>query len=220
MNKFYQLPKWFQWAVAIMLMAITFGPAFLIMVYGTEQPLLYLLFIPFIPLSQFAGSPFNTLTGIYTYYSPMLLGYMANDQKIDLHSGWSFDYLFVMRKYKPGTQFRNRLLMYHLEGLLNLASRIEAKEIPDTVEIFGTSYFFNDRSLTRMGFEIVDPTLAYRINLYLNFIDLLWMYSLSKGKFSVPNLMHARKARITGAGLLENKDKIRAVYGRMLARSA
>lgn len=220
MNSFYQLPKWWQWTVAIFMLLICFAPAWLVIYYAFYQPLLYLLFIFFIPLTQFGASPFNTLTGIYTYYSPMLLGYNATDKKIDLHSGWSFDYLFVMRGCKSGAPFRNRLLMYHLEGLLNLAGRIEEKQIPDTVEIIGTSYFFNDRSLTRMGFEIEEPNLAYRINLYLNFIDLLWMYSLSKGKFSVPKLMHARKARTTGARLVESKDKIRVVYDGMVSRAA
>jgi hypothetical protein len=45
---------------------------------------------------------------------------MANNLQIDLHSGGSFDYLFVMRKYKPGFEMRNRLLIYHLEGLMHL----------------------------------------------------------------------------------------------------
>lgn len=145
----------------------------------------------------------------------MLLGYMATDKKIDLHSGWSFDYLFVMRNYKPGVGFRNRLLTYHFEGLLGLVKQIENKSIPDTVEITGTSYFFNDRSLKRMGFEIVEPTLAYRINLYSNFIDLVWMYSLSKGKFAFPNLRQAKKARMTGTELVKSKDKIEALYKNM-----
>jgi hypothetical protein len=36
----------------------------------------------------------------------MLLGYMANDVQIDLHSGGSFDYLLVMHKYKSGIRTR------------------------------------------------------------------------------------------------------------------
>lgn len=65
------------------------------------------------------------MTGGYTYYSPMLLGYMTNNQQIDLHSGTSFDYLFVMRTYCPGIELRNRLLMYHLEGLFH---KLNAKQ--------------------------------------------------------------------------------------------
>lgn len=89
----------------------------------------------------------------------MLLGYMPNDKQIDLHSGSSFYYLFVMRKWKSGIELRNRLLIYHLEGLINLIQLIENKSIPATVNIVGTSYFFNNKTLHKMGFEILNPSL-------------------------------------------------------------
>jgi len=108
----------------------------------------------------------------------MLLGYMANDKQIDLHSGTSFDHLFVLRKYKSGTPLRNRIMMYHLEGLLKLIHLIEDKQIPASVNIIGTSYFLNERTLSNLGFQIEQATLFYRVNLFINFIDLFWMYAL------------------------------------------
>lgn len=142
----------------------------------------------------------------------MLLGYMANDREIDIHSGSSFDYLFVMRRYKSGIEMRNRLLMYHLEGLLRLIELIEKKSIPETVSIVGTSYFFNDRTLSKMGFEIVNPSLFYRLNLLINFIDLIWMYSLSQGKLTIPKVWNAKKASILGTKLIESKKVIEELY--------
>jgi hypothetical protein len=135
-----------------------------------------LFFLFYLPVAQFSITPLLKLTGVYTYYSPMLMGYMANDKQIDLHSGGSFDYLFVMRKHKTGLEFRNRLLTYHLEGLLQIIARIENKAIPGTVQISGTSYFFNDRTLHKLGFKTETPTLFYRINLFANFLDLIWMF--------------------------------------------
>ncbi|MBK7697160.1 MAG: hypothetical protein IPI30_23525 [Saprospiraceae bacterium] len=79
--------------MAILLLTIGFLPALVIIEKGNSQPLFYLLFLIYIPIGQFASTPFFTLVGIYKYYSPMLLGYMANDNQIDLHSGGSFDYL-------------------------------------------------------------------------------------------------------------------------------
>lgn len=194
MNDFYEQPKILQWTEAILLLLIGFLPALSIIEKGHIQPIFYLLFIIYVPVGQFAFTPFLKLIGVYRYYSPMLLTYIANDRQIDLHSGGSFDYLFVMRKYKPGIELRNRLLMYHIEGLLKIIQHIENKSIPETVNIVGTSYFFNNKTLSKMGFEIVSPSLFYRINLFINFIDLIWMYSLSQRKISIPKLWNAKKS--------------------------
>ena len=215
MNDFYKQSKILQWIEAISLLIIGFLPAMVIIELGYSQPLIYLLFIIYIPVGQFSSTPFFKLIGIYRYYSPMLLGYMANDRQIDLHSGGSFDYLFVMRKYKAGIELRNRLMMLHIEGLLNLIHLIENNSIPQTVNIVGTSYFFNERTLRKMGFEIVNPSLFYRLNLFANFIDILWMYSLSQGKLSIPKLWNAKKASIMGTQLIESKKQIEELYNKM-----
>lgn len=215
MNDFYKQPKLLQWVEAILLLLIGFLPALVIIEKGYSQPLFYLLFFIYVPIGQFTITPFFKLVGIYKYYSPMLLGYMANDKQIDLHSGGSFDYLFVMRKYKSGIEMRNRLMIYHLEGLINLIKLIENKNVPETVNVLGTSYFFNDRSLKKMGFEIENPSLFYSANLFANFTDLVWMYSLSQGKLSIPKIWNAKKASISGAKLIESKKIIEELYDKM-----
>ena len=215
MNEFYKQPKIIQWIEAILLLLFGFLLAILVIEKGHSQPIFYLLFLIYIPIGQFASTPFFRLIGVYKYYSPMLLGYMANDRLIDLHSGGSFDYLFVMRKYKAGVEMRNRLLMYHIEGLIHLIQLIQNRSIPETVNIVGTSYFFNNRTLHKLGFDIVNPSLFYRINLFVNFIDLIWMYSLSKRKFSIPKLWNAKKASITGTKLVESKNKLVELYDKI-----
>jgi hypothetical protein len=215
MNNFYKQPKILQWIEAILLLIFGFLPALSIIEKGYSQPIFYILFIIYIPVVQFAFTPFFKLIGVYKYYSPMLLGYMANDRQIDLHSGGSFDYLFVMRKYKAGVEMRNRLLMYHVEGLIHLIKLIENKSVPKTVKIIGTSYFFNNRTLNKMGFEVVNPSFFYRVNLFINFVDLFWMYSLSQGKLSIPKIWNARKASISGAKLIDKKKIIEELYDKM-----
>jgi hypothetical protein len=219
MNNLYNLPRILQWAIAILLLIAGFIPAVFIIEHGHTRPIFYLLFIPYIPVAQFAFTPLFRLIGVYKYYSPMLLGYMANDRQIDLHSGTSFDYLLVMRKNKPGVEMRNRLLMYHVEGLIKLTQLIETKSVPETVNIVGTSYFFNNRTLHKMGFEIVNPSLFYRLNLFVNFIDLIWMYSLSQGKLSIPKLWNVKKASISGAKLIESNRYIEDLHDRMKRRT-
>ena len=212
MNDFYNQPKVLVWIESILFLLAGFFLVVLIIEKGYDHPLIYAAFILYVPISQFLYTPIFKLTGGYTYYSPMLLGYMANEKQIDLHSGTSFDHLFVLRKCKPGIELRNRVLGYHLEGLLHLISLIENKQVPESVTIVGTSYFFNDRTLQKLGFQIEKASAFYRANLFLNFIDLTWMYSLSRGKFSVPSLWDAKKARILGSDLVAQKNNLAAIY--------
>ena len=218
MNDFYKQALFLQWFEAILLLVIGFYPALLIIELAYAPPLFGLLFLFYVPVGQFSTTPFFKLTGIYTYYSPMLIGYMANDVKIDLHSGGSFDYLFVMRKYKAGVEVKNILLVYHLEGLLNIIGQMENNTIPTTVTISGTSYFFNERTLNKFGFELKKPSLFYRINLFVNCIDLIWMYSFSQGRFSIPKIWNAREASISGSKLMESKDVIENLYNKITSK--
>ena len=215
MNDFYKQPKALVWIESILFLLAGFFLAVLIIEKGSEQPFYYAAFILYVPISQFLYTPFFKLTGGYTYYSPMLLGYMANEKQIDLHSGTGFDYLFVFRNCKPGIEWRNKLLAYHLEGLLQLISFIENKQIPESVTIVGTSYFFNDRTLQKLGFQIEKASTFYRANLFINFIDLCWMYSLSRGKVSMPTLWDAKKASIQGHVLVAQKEKLEALFGKV-----
>jgi hypothetical protein len=66
-----------------------------------------------------------------------------------------------------------------------------------------------------MGFEIINPSMFYRLNLFINFIDLIWMYSLSQGKLIMPKLWNAKKASISGTKLIENKKDIEDLYHKM-----
>ena len=215
MNKFYEQSIFLQWLEAILLLIVGFYPAIMIIELSYSQPLSGLLFFIYLPLGQFAITPLFKLSGVYKYYSPMLLGYMANQLQIDLHSGGSFDYLFVMRKLKKGIELRRALLTYHLEGLLNIISQIEEGAIPKTVTIVGTSYFFNERTINKLGFELQRPSLFYRINLFVNFIDLTWMYALAQGHFAIPKLWKANKAQIEGGKLLEKKEMIKLLYEKL-----
>ena len=220
MNNYYKQPKIVVWIESIFLLLIGIVLGILIIVKGNDNAMYYLGFFLYVPVSQFLFTPIYTLTGGYTYYSPMLLGYMANDTQIDLHSGTSFDHLFVLRKYPSGTPLRNRILLYHLEGLLRLIQLIEEKRIPESVNIVGTSYFFNDRTLLKLGFQIEKASLFYRINLLINGIDLFWMYSLSQGKLAIPTLWYAKKASIQGNQLVQSKPKLHALYQNLQAKQA
>lgn len=220
MNDFYKLPKVLQWLLALLLLVSGFFPALALIELGYAHPIAYLLIIFYVPIGQFSFTPFFTLLGVYRYYSPMLLGYTPSDTQIDLHSGGSFDYLFVMRKYKSGIEWRNKFLLFQLEGLKKIIQLIEDKVVPESVNLVGTSYFFSNRTVQRIGFELTEPSLFYRINLFVNFLDLFWMYSLAQGKWSIPKVWQAKKVQITGQKLVEHKVQLEALYNKLSSKSA
>jgi hypothetical protein len=145
---------------------------------------------------------------MYTYLSPMLLVFGASEKRYDLHNGTSFDYYFVMRKIKPGIAARKKILEYFLEGLLEIIDRIEKGKLPDTLKISGSSYFFSERTAKRLGFSITDAGIFAKINLLFNIVDLTWMYSYAKGKFTFPNFSKIRKAEIDGQTLVSKEDEL------------
>lgn len=142
----------------------------------------------------------------------MLLVFGKSDKKHDLHNGTSFDYLMIMRKHKAGIEARTVMLCYYLEGILEIISRVENGTLPASVKVEGTSYFFSESTAKRLGFDVQEGKGFLKFNLYFNFIDLCWMYSYAQGKLSFPNLKEIKKAATTGERLVNNKEKINALY--------
>ncbi len=212
MNSFYNQPKILQWLESILLCAIGIFPVFCFIDKASSQPYYFFLFLIYLPVAQFSVTPISKLTGFYHYYSPMLSAFIPTDKEIELHSGTSFDYLFIMRKYPAGNKFRYVMIYYFMEGLLKIIESIERKETPVTVKIVATSYFFSQRTAAKLGFSIKDPSILDRVNLILNLPDLIWMYSLSQKRFLIPNVLKVKKLVIEGKSLCHNKNKITEIY--------
>ena len=171
--------------------------------------LLVLPLIVLVPtLVQFFAAPMAKLAGIHTYLSPMLFVNNATNKKYEIHNGTPFDYLLVMSKTRMGIGFRNAMLSYFLDGLLKIVEEIEASELPESVIVQGNSYFFNARTASKLGFDLSETSISVRINLLINYIDLTWMYSLSRGRLSFPRIADVKTGEITGTRLVMNKKKL------------
>ena len=66
MNDFYKQPKILVWVQSILFLLVGVWLAILIIGKGYSQPLIYLLFVLYIPISQFLFTPIYKLTGGYT----------------------------------------------------------------------------------------------------------------------------------------------------------
>ncbi len=211
-HPFHQQAKWLQWIVSLVLLAVFMILFSQYSIAAAKRGYLYLLFPSLTPFMHFLMTPFLTMIGSFKYLSPMFLVYSASDKTYDVHNGTEWDYLWMMRGVPAGRPWQNRILAYHLQGLLEIIRRIEEKELPESVKITGTSYFFSENTAQRLGFEIKKPTLFYKFNQYINYMSLLWTYSFSKGHLAFPNLKNVKAAETTGARLVEKKAYIQKVY--------
>lgn len=220
MNRFYQLPGIAQWSISLLMMLFAAVLIMLWMWLISKSNLFFLLLFLYVPVFQFLLAPFFTLVGMYKYLSPMLLVYSPSNKKYDLHNGTSFDYLFLYQKGTRGYVWQSILLKNYLDGLLAIIQELEEEKIPDIIVIRGSSYFFSERTAQKLGFELRSTGLAEKLNIIANYLDLLWMYSLSKGKMSFPKLNNVKTAQTTGARLRERKGellKLRSVIGQRVA---
>ena len=124
-------------------------------------------------------------------------------------NGTTFDYLMVMNNVKPGPEFSKKMLAYYLEGLLKIIEKIETNELSEKVLIQGSSYFFNERTAKKLGFQLKKTTFGKIINATVNYLDLLWMYSIAKGKLTFPKINYMITVEIIGSGLVKNKNKLK-----------
>ncbi len=161
-----------------------------------------------VPVIQFFLTPLFTLTGWYTYYSPMVVSFGSTSRLIDLHNGTSFDYLLEMRGVPKGSKWKRKMLAHYLNALLNIIEQVEQGHLPPSVEVRGSSYFLSKRSAERLGFTVTRTSFLERLNISLNYLDLIWTYSLSNGRLTFPNLKNISTVRITGEKLIKQKGRI------------
>lgn len=202
MSQFYNLPKYVQWIIAILLMILGLAVAmpWLAKPYG-------LLLIPFLaPLLNLVSVPFFRLIGYYKYLTPLVLSTVQTDEQYDLHNVFTFDYLVNFKWADRGKKVQKRLLQHYFKALLVIIERIEIKQLSDEVNIVGHSYFFSDRTADKLGFKVSPAGYFWVANSVLQFIELTYLYSFSRGKLAFPKFWKVKRAEIKGADLVLKKD--------------
>lgn len=215
MKRFSRLNKVFQWVISILFgIILIFILSVWIKTVSMSKSWMLLIII-IVPIIQFLITPLFTLVNLYTYYSPMVVSFGNNERFIDLHNGTSFDYLMEMSNIKPGIKWKNRMLYYYLEALLNIISKIENGYLSSTTIIRGSSFFLSERSTKKLGFSVTKTSIIEKFNIALNYFDLIWMYSLTNGKLTFPDLTNINTIRITGIELVKQKQKLLDLLNRL-----
>jgi len=215
MKRFNSLNKIVQWVISILFGIILI---FILSVWikaVSESKIWILLIIIIVPVIQFLITPLFTLIKFYHYYSPMVVSFGNNKRVIDLHNGTSFDYLLEMSRIKAGIKWKNKMLFHYLNALLKIISQIENGDMANSTIIRGSSYFLSERSAKKFGFSVNKTSMIEKFNIALNYFDLVWMYSLTNGKITLPNLTNIKTVRITGAELIKSKEKILGLTNRL-----
>lgn len=209
MSNFYNQNITLQWVIALLMFIVPFIFVVLWMKLFEEYTIIACFFIPFIPsLIQFFGAPIAKLSGHHKYLSPMFLVDSTSNNTYVMHNGTTFDYLVNMRNVKPGVEFNKKMLVFYLDGLLNIIDKIESNEISEDSLFQGSSYFFNDRTAKKLGFKLAKARFTLKVFFLINYFDLTWMYSLSKGLLTFPNINNIQTVSITGGNLVKNKTKL------------
>jgi hypothetical protein len=215
MNPFYDLGWYIKWPVAIGFPIAAFAPLFWIppgLERAFEAPLWVALVVTavsvvgFLPVIQASITPICTLTGYYRYYSPMLLSFGSSGVSIGLHVGTWWDLAFLVGFTGPRSS--RQVLIALLDGLIAVADDVANGAIDPDTAITGTSYFFSERTLQRMGFQSMRPALFWRIILAFSIVDLSSQVSFLRGRLTVARVWRVRAATTTGAELLAHRDAI------------
>ena len=167
-----------------------------------------LLIFLLVPLLQFLITPFFRLIGLFRYLSPMVIVFAPNKKRFDLHNGTSFDYLITGLYRDSGLSLRNKMMGHYIDALLNIVQMIENKEIPETIIVRGSSYFFSARTAEKLGFKVSGTSIPERLNILLNYVDLLWMYSLANDRLQLPDLRNIKTASTSGTELVAHRDQL------------
>ena len=215
MKKFDQFSGLFQWSISILLgLIMVVGLFFWTELMRTSKIWMLLIFVV-APIVQFLITPLFSVLRVYNYHSPMVVSVGNNRRMISLHNGTSFDYLMEMSGIQPGIQWRNKMLYYYLDALLNIICQVENGNLPSNTVIRGSSYFLSQRSAVKLGFEVKHTSILEKINIALNYIDVVWMYSMANRKLTFPNLTKIITVRTTGEELIKHKTSIMALSSRL-----
>lgn len=203
--------SWFQWCFALLFVGLflfLLGLPFWYLPKGGDWLIAAVLLLPLIPvLESLLLTPVYTLTGRFSYYSPLLLA-TKSEQGLDLHMGTLYDYLSQLRWRDRGLRSQRHSVLLVLQGLLSICDAVAEGKLSADNKITATSYFFSSRSVNKLGFTLSKGAFEVKLNLALVYLSLILRLSFMKGRWSLPDLKRVRCIHTTAGELLQHRSQI------------
>ncbi|MTI20172.1 hypothetical protein E1176_03995 [Fulvivirga sp. RKSG066] len=148
------------------------------------------------------------LKGTLVYHSPLFITQKSGNNKLILHGGTLFDYVFTIDKSLNGQERKKFIILGYLRGLLSLINAYETGIMTDQ-SLKGTSYIINERTATKIGFKKVPVDGVQYIILAFNYFTLMAAYSVANAKLSFPKLSEVKTFEASLSELAERKGFIK-----------
>lgn len=171
-------------------------------------PVLILIAAPFIDL------PMGKKSGSFIYHSPLFITEKPRDNKITIHGGTLFDYVFIMEKNMDAKTRTRMVFLGYVKGLLNFISQYE-HDVNEDITLRGTSYILNERTAKYFGFTPVNTDIGQLIILLLNYIPLTISNSFIKKRLTFPRLSDIKTYEGKLSDVIEQKPKLIQLKARL-----
>ena len=205
-HRFYRLPSWIQWSVAVLLFAAAIAP----WVAAFYWPLILVAFPLLVSWHLFSAAPMMTLLGLYRYFSPCLLGLRLGPRLMDLHIGTLFDDVFGHRNAPQHAEHRETILCV-FRGLLAITEDVRDGRIPREIKIRGMLLYFNARNMKSLGFTVDMMGVVDRLVVAFGFVQMAIRTSIKSRRFSLPRFREFKLASTTGEKLLAHSGDIELI---------
>lgn len=176
------------------------------------SPWKYVMIVFFLPVYSITFMPILTLLNIADYKSELLFITKDASKNYDIHFGSLFDCVLSGLFSGRRGRFKDLMMFFLIEGLLNIVKDVESGKIEKEAEIQGSSYFFNKKTAAKFGFESIKMKVSHKYLLYLNYLEMLLVFSFSKGRLSRPNIEDFISVKTTGSDLIAQKVYIEKLH--------
>jgi len=176
------------------------------------SPWKYVMIAFFVPVYSIAFMPILTLLGVADYKSELLFVTKDANKNYAIHFGSLFDCLFSGLFSGKRGKFKDLMLYFLIDGMLTIIHDIESGKIESEAEISGSSYFFNENTAKKFGFSSMKLLKSHKYILIANYLEILLVFSFSKGRLARPNFEDFKSVKTTGNELIKHKSYLEKLH--------